>query len=415
MNNIVTIANLSKVYPLYSRKLDLIKELAMPWKKFHSEHLALDDISINITRGEHLGIIGRNGSGKSTLLKIICGVVTPTVGEVKTSGTVGALLELGAGFNAQLSGRANIEFMTTLSGIDKSERKSLIKDIIDFADIGPYIDQPVRTYSSGMFVRLAFAQSVMTSPDLLIVDEALSVGDIYFQQKCIRKMEEYRTKGTVIFVSHDMSLMSKICSKVLWLDKGKIKEVGDPKTVCEHFLGEAHRAPEIIDHQRDDFLFEPAIDRYKNFDSTGSGKAKILNSNLSTNLEATRSHFMGGERCSLDIIIASPVYIKDIVVGFTIKNRMGLLVFGSNSEDENHHLEIHASEKICFTFEFTMPFLQSGEYTVSLALAEGTCASHVQLHVIYDALNFTFTRDKDRDVIFYNPITKTNSSSLDSI
>lgn len=408
MKKIVEVHELSKKYPLYNRKIDLIKEIVLPWKNYHVDHQALDRINLSISKGEHLGIIGKNGSGKSTLLKLICGVVTPSSGEVITRGSVGALLELGAGFNPQLTGRENIKFMTTLSGVHEQEFNPLIEKIISFADIGNFIDQPVKTYSSGMFVRLAFAQSIMTSPDLLIVDEALSVGDIHFQQKCIRKMEEYRKTGTIIFVSHDMAMMSKICSKVIWLERGKIREAGDPKKVCDKYLGELYR-PSQEAHNNDaspkELLSEKITNSFATSESTGNMEGRILNATLES--ASRRNQFAGEELTKLSITFETFNDFDSINIGFIVRNRIGSNIFGTNTQDEHLEISSHRGEKYVVEFEFLMPKIQTGEYTVSVALAAGTCENFTQLHYIFDAITFKVNKPIEREVAFYHPMKST--------
>lgn len=401
MNNVVTIKNIDKVYPLYASRKDRLKELLLPWRQYHQKHLALKNITFDILQGEHLGIIGKNGSGKSTLLKIISGVLTPTSGSAKTSGTVGALLELGAGYNHQMTGRENINFMFSLSGLPESLKDATIERIISFADIGNYIDQPVKNYSSGMFVRLAFSQSIMTSPDILIVDEALSVGDVFFQQKCIRLMEEYRKNGTIIFVSHDMAMMSKICSKVIWLERGQIREIGNPKSVCDRYLGEIYSG-DISNRSSEEFFFKQSTSYFENHESIGTGDGKILNASLTSKTNAKQ--FVGGEEVELHVNFESYLSLTSATIGFIVRNRLGSNIFGTNTEDEGIKIQPHANHKYLVKFKFKMPYLQTGDYTISLAFAEGTCEKFNQIHYIFDALNFNISKTKEREVIFYQPM-----------
>ena len=219
---IIKVENVSKVYKLYPRAVDRVVDTfhLMPWKKYES-HAALNDVSFTINKGETVGIIGTNGSGKSTMLKIITGVLSPTSGNISVNGRISALLELGAGFNMEYTGIENIYLNGTMIGFTEEEIEQKMDDILAFADIGQFVYQPVKTYSSGMFVRLAFAVAINIDPEILIVDEALSVGDVFFQSKCYKKFEEFKASGkTILFVSHDLSSISKYCDRVILLNQG---------------------------------------------------------------------------------------------------------------------------------------------------------------------------------------------------
>lgn len=233
----VDIYNLTKVYQLYNRPLDRLKEtFSISKKKYSKEHYALKDISLHIDKGDSIGIVGTNGSGKSTLLKLITGVVTPTEGEVISRGKIAALLELGAGFNQEYTGLENIYLNGTMMGYTEEEMKKRVPDIIDFADIGDFLYQPVKTYSSGMFARLAFAVSINVEPDILIVDETLSVGDTRFQMKCIDKMKELRESGTtILFVTHATEQIKRFCTRGIWIKQGEIAADGESSHVVDLF------------------------------------------------------------------------------------------------------------------------------------------------------------------------------------
>jgi lipopolysaccharide transport system ATP-binding protein len=426
MKTVIRVKNLHKKYPLYAKPSDRVREIIFPWKKYHKEHYALQDINFEIQKGEHLGIIGKNGSGKSTLLKIICGVLTPTQGTVESDGTVAALLELGAGFNREMTGRENIEFMSSLLGYSEIEKSVALKRIIDFANIGEYIDQPVKTYSSGMFVRLAFSQSLISNPDILVVDEALSVGDIFFQQKCIRRMNDYRETGTIIFVSHDIATMANICTKVLWIEDGRIREYGDAKSVCDKYLGDLYR-PKVELGIFEDSKISTASNseaeavseiydfikpgKFDHFDSTGSGAGRILDASLLIGGVAA-SRFCGGESTSLKIQFASKKFLKSAVIGFILKNRLGQNIYGTNTEDEGLALTVESNIVNEVVFKFEMPKLQSGDYTILIAFSEGTCANFYQLHLVYDALSLTMSRGVDRGVVFYTQMTSVEHRKL---
>lgn len=234
----IVVQQVSKKYDVFSEQKDRIKEiLSFSGKKYHSEYYALNNISFDVEQGETFGIIGTNGSGKSTLLKLITGVAHPSSGKITVNGRISALLELGAGFNRDYTGIENIYLNGTMMGFTKKEMDKKIAGIVEFADIGDFIYQPIKTYSSGMFARLAFSVAISIEPEILIVDEALSVGDVFFQNKCYRKFEELRAKGiTVLFVSHDIGTIKQLCSRVLWIEHGKQMMVGDSVEVCNQYL-----------------------------------------------------------------------------------------------------------------------------------------------------------------------------------
>ena len=238
METIIDIKHLNKVYNLYDKPIDRLKEVLSPThKSYHREHYALNNISLEIKKGESVVIVGKNGSGKSTLLKIITGVLNPTSGEINVQGKISALLELGAGFNPEYTGIENIYLNGTMMGYSKAEMDEKVDDIIAFADIGDFINQPVKTYSSGMFARLAFAVSINVEPEILIVDETLSVGDTRFQIKCMDKMKEMMEGGTtVLFVSHDINAIRRFCTRCIWINEGKMKEVGSVNMVSDHYI-----------------------------------------------------------------------------------------------------------------------------------------------------------------------------------
>ena len=233
----IKVNHISKMYKLYNKPSDRFKEaLGITKEKRYKEHYALNDVSFEVKRGETVGIIGTNGSGKSTILKIITGVLNPTAGNIEVDGRISALLELGAGFNNEYTGLENVYLNGTMIGFTKEEIDERLQDILDFADIGDFINQPVKTYSSGMFVRLAFAVAINIDPEILIVDEALSVGDVFFQAKCYHKFEEFKKNGkTILFVSHDLSSINKYCDRVVLLNKGDKLAEGSPKDMVNMY------------------------------------------------------------------------------------------------------------------------------------------------------------------------------------
>lgn len=238
MNQIISVQNVSKLYRLYERPIDRMYEaLSMSKKSLHTDHYALNNVSFSIAKGEIVGFVGKNGAGKSTMLKIITGLLTPSEGKIKVNGVISALLELGTGFNPEFNGIENIYLYGTMLGKTHEEVKKEIPGIIKFADIGEFIQQPVKTYSSGMFARLAFSVAINVKPDILIVDEILAVGDLDFQLKCMNKMKEMMMGGTtVLFVSHDINQIKRFCTRAIWLKDGQMMEDGEVNLVCDHYL-----------------------------------------------------------------------------------------------------------------------------------------------------------------------------------
>jgi ABC-type polysaccharide/polyol phosphate transport system ATPase subunit len=260
----IKVAGLSKCYQIYAKPHHrLLQSLFRGLRIYYRDFWALKDVSLEVKRGEVLGVIGRNGAGKSTLLQIICGTVTPTSGTVEVQGRVAALLELGAGFNPEFTGRENVFLNASIMGLSAAETSRILEDIVNFAELADFIDEPVKTYSSGMFVRLAFSVAIHTSPDVLIVDEALSVGDVAFRNKCIKRVQELRAKGTtILFVSHDLSTLQLICDRAVWLEKGAVKAVGDPVAVTQDYhaaltgeIGSTPRRPPVAQQRTDHARF----------------------------------------------------------------------------------------------------------------------------------------------------------------
>ena len=427
---ILSIRNLTKSYRLYSKPADRLKELVFPWRTWHSPFFALQDINFELQPNEHLGIIGMNGAGKSTLLQILAGVLTPTSGIVEINGRVSALLELGAGFNPELTGRENVEFLAITLNAGRDIKKDSTDRIISFADIGKFIDQPVKTYSSGMFVRLAFAMNIINAPDILIIDEALAVGDIIFQQKCIRSLMEFCNRGTVLFVSHDPSSVKKICNKALWLEGGRIKEFGDAKEVCDRYVGAANESfgrtyiesaeyakfPQdelgsvqnskntspSISHNikaKIDLLANVESGMFEKHDCIGTRDAEIIDASF----EKTNDHdsvlFKGNESCRLVVYLRTLKELSSAVVGFIVKDKLGQYILGLNSFDCKLPLNILVGQISAVVFEFNLPKIANGNYTIDLAIAEGNVDNYRQLHWIYDALQFGVERLDYRGVM----------------
>ncbi|AFL74597.1 ABC transporter ATP-binding protein [Thiocystis violascens] len=417
----IRVDRLSKCYQIYDRPQDRLKQsLWRGRRQFFHEFWAMHDVSFQVARGETVGIIGRNGSGKSTLLQMICATLTPTAGEIAITGRVAALLELGAGFNPEFTGRENARMNAALLGLTPAEIDARIPSILAFADIGEFVDQPVKTYSSGMFVRLAFAVIAHVDADILIVDEALAVGDGFFTQKCMRFLRQFRETGTLLFVSHDTSAVLNLCDRAIWLERGALRLEGPAKAVCEAYLAD------ISDQQRRELGVSsitaptpepnvaepprlPVVDqrlatldqsRFRNdieifsfqpdAASHGSGGARVLDVELQDARGAPLSWAVGGHAVQLAIQVEALIDMARVIVGFFVKDRLGQLLFGDNTfltRTENP-LAVGAGERFEARFGFNLPILPPGEYSVDIGVAEGTQAEHVHHCWAHDALLF---------------------------
>ncbi|AIQ61210.1 ATP-binding cassette domain-containing protein [Paenibacillus sp. LMG 31459] len=377
---IIKINQLSKVYRVYNTPGDRLKEtLSITKKKFSSDFHALNNISLVINKGETVGIIGRNGSGKSTLLKILAQVSTPTTGSVHIQGSVSAILELGAGFNQEYSGLENIYLNGTIQGKNKEQMNKKLNDILAFADIGDFINQPVKTYSSGMFARLAFAVAINVEPDILIVDEALAVGDMKFQAKCFRKFEEMKTKGTtILFVGHDVSSIRKFCDKAMWLHQGKLVAFGDTLGVTAEYMefmnSEESEQPDIkaldeeglSDVEPAEMFSEIKIDAINRW---GSHKNSIKSVALINEKGRSTTVFQHGEtvRIILKFTLPENIDLLHFSAAISIKNTMGLDLIVFTTHDEKNTIFESTSNEIELTFEF-VNYLTEGDYILVAAL-----------------------------------------------
>lgn len=412
----VTVRDVAKCYCVYKTPSDRLKQMLFGFRrKYYSEFWALKNVSFSLAPGETLGIIGRNGSGKSTLLQIICGTLPQTGGQVVTHGRVAALLELGSGFNPEFTGRENVFMNASILGLTREEIDARFADITDFADIGSYIDQPVKTYSSGMYVRLAFSVIAHVNADILIIDEALAVGDAFFTQKCMRFLREFQKRGTLLFVSHDTRSVQGLCSRAIWIEKGTVIEDGDPKEVCERYLEAFYEAqqgksttttfrkpkplpPEKIGRDPRMDVVNASVLRNDlhvfRFDlegkSFGKGGAQIVNVELLDTDGAPLKWIIGGEVVVLRISATAHQDIHSPIIGFFVKDRLGQPVFGDNTylPYADAPLSCRKGNALQAEFAFTMPILPEGTYSVTVAIAEGTQREHVQHHWIHDVLFF---------------------------
>ncbi|MCR5011516.1 MAG: ABC transporter ATP-binding protein [Lachnospiraceae bacterium] len=445
----ISVSHIEKIYKLYDRRSDRLREALLPMgKKRHKDHYALKDVSFDVGTGECVGIIGTNGSGKSTILKIITGVLTPTAGTVEINGRISALLELGAGFNPEYNGIENIYLNGMMIGFSREEIDKKLEAILEFADIGDYVYQPVKTYSSGMFVRLAFALSINIDPEILIVDEALSVGDVFFQAKCYHKFEEFKEQGkTILFVSHDMSSISKYCDRVVLLDKGTKLAEGSSKKVIDIYkqvLVGQYKAPETVMAENVENGVTQAAgtsdDSVNAGDSAGiaaaeSGKENVAdNVSLSNddiskkgpaNLEKDTLEYGNGKATITDVYLTDEndrkvnavvkesyytihmnvTFSQDCpapIFAFTIKDVKGTDITGTNTMYEKAFLSsVKAGEKKTITFRQKM-MLQGGNYLVSFGVTGFENENFTVYHRLYDAIAMEVISDKNT-VGYFDP------------
>lgn len=359
---IIKISGLKKGYNLYNRPMDRLKETLSPTKKmYHNEHTVLNGINLEIKRGESIGIVGVNGSGKSTLLKIITGVLNPTEGTVSVYGRIAALLELGAGFNQEYTGIENIYLNGTMMGYSEQEMKGRVQSIVDFADIGEYINQPVKTYSSGMFARLAFAVSINVEPDILIVDEALSVGDSRFQVKCINKMKELKEKGTtILFVSHAVEQIKRFCTRGIWLKNGEIIQDGEASEVVDLYDNFMKFGEKVLNEE----------DKCEQDDTLIKDKKSDINVMASINsVKINSTMFKTFDR--LEVSVEYEIF-EDEIDGFLLgvaiytRDRNGY-IFGPNTYLDKYKIP---SQRGIHKIKYTIPqiALMNGDYAIDVGV-----------------------------------------------
>jgi ABC-type polysaccharide/polyol phosphate transport system ATPase subunit len=388
-NIVIKIESLTKIYRLYNDPIDRLKESLHPLrKKYHHDFYAIRDIDISILKGETVGVIGKNGSGKSTLLKIITGVLTPTRGNVSVNGKVSALLELGTGFNPELTGLENIFFNGVLMGYTREQMELRVDNILSFADIGEFVHQPVKTYSSGMFVRLAFAVATAIDPDVLIVDEALAVGDMHFQAKCKKRMQSLMENGcTTIFVSHDISTVKSLCSRVLYLEDGVIKAEGSSGVVCEQFvydqMGESgffkskDKEQKKNPDERDKYIQITLNDdklrlfaKRTEFFRKGEGSIKILFADLFDESGKEVSEAYYGQVLEIQVIFHVLKSINSPVLATYISDKNMMYIIGTNNVYENVDIgPVQNGSTFCASFRFKN-ILCGGNYGITLILAD---------------------------------------------
>ena len=408
----IQVKDVVKVYKLYDKMRDRVKDAFGFGKGTHKLHYALNGVNMDIRRGETVGIIGTNGSGKSTILKIITGVLHPTSGEVIVDGRISALLELGAGFNPEYSGVENVYLNGTMMGFSEKEIDAKLPAILEFADIGDYVYQPVKTYSSGMFVRLAFAVAINIEPEILIVDEALSVGDVFFQAKCYHKFEEFKEMGkTIVFVSHDLNSISKYCDRVFLLNKGTLLGVGSAKEMIDAYkqvlVGQykASGSRGTTEEELDEAFANSAEGTNPNALEYGDGRARIEEYYL-TDENGTRTNtILKGTEFTLHLKVKFRDKLPAPIFAFTVKNIQGTEITGTNTMLEKAFLDsapVGCTKEVSFTQRAD---LQGGEYLLSLGVTGYEGDIFQVYHRLYDIINLTIVSDKN-SVGFYDMNSK---------
>lgn len=421
-NLAINVCDVTKIYRLYDKPIDRLKEsISLTHKKYHKEFFALDKISFSVEKGSTVGIIGTNGSGKSTILKIITGVLNPTTGSVEVDGNISALLELGAGFNMDYTGIENIYMNGTMMGFSREQMEAKLPEILEFADIGDFVYQPVKTYSSGMFVRLAFALAINVEPEILIVDEALSVGDVFFQAKCYRRMEEIRKTGTtILMVTHDMGSVIKYCDKVILLNKGEFLAEGPAGEMVDLYKKilagrmddlEADLAKRLDSNFSDMMelnndinkshakeyhgLMKEKISINPNKTEYGDGRAEIYDLGLLDSKGELTNLLLKGEEFTIREKIRFNANIESPIFTFTIKDKKGTELSGTNTMFEGVPVKpVKPGDEAVVEFKQKMT-LQGGEYLLSMSCTGFENGTHVVYHRLYDVTFITVISNKN--------------------
>ncbi len=412
---VIEVSHITKTYKLYARNRDRLKDsFGIGKKKRYTEHHALSDLSFTVDKGECVGIIGTNGAGKSTILKIITGVLTPTSGELKIDGRISALLELGAGFNSEYSGIENIYLNGTMMGFTREEIDKRMDDILAFADIGEFVHQPVKTYSSGMFVRLAFAVAINIDPEILIVDEALSVGDVFFQAKCFHKFEEFKKQGkTILFVSHDLSSIQRYCDKVILLNKGEKLGEGTPAEMIDLYkralVGQIDELTQVrVDGSWSEERKLEEGERWKtnfeqnpNYQEYGDKKVEIIDYAFVDDTGKYTATIIKNHTFFIKVKIHAWEAVEDPIVAYTFKDLKGLDITGTNTLFENMPIgPMEAGEERVITFRQEMN-LQGMQYLMSFGCTRYEKDDFKVYHRLYDIMSISVVSSKNT-VGFYD-------------
>jgi len=404
--NAVEFHNVSKTYAIYESPGDRLRELLSPTRaKHHRDFWALRDVSFEVRSGETFCIVGENGSGKSTLLQVVAGILQPTSGTVTVNGRVSALLELGAGFNPEFSGRDNVYLNASILGLNTREIDQRYPDIEAFAEIGDFIDQPVKTYSSGMVVRLAFAVAIHVDPGILLVDEALAVGDIYFRQRCMRKVQELRARGvTILFVSHAAADVKAIGDRTLWLDHGQLIEIGETDRVVGNYLAAMVQKDSTYQkgHPEDYRAASPAslapevVETIPNIDRRyGDGRAEVIGIAVLDEEGRGVALLEPASRIVVRISVRAKESVAMPVVGFMLRNSLGMDFAGTNTAREGYDLApLHPADVVTVDFHIALPELYPSCFSFSPAVADGTLTEYQMCDWIDNALALQMARSQ---------------------
>ncbi len=391
----VKLEKASKVYKLYDRPADRLKEALLRGRKsYHKDFWALRDVDLTVPKGTTLALVGVNGSGKSTLLQVVAGILQPTTGKAIVHGRVAALLELGAGFNPEHTGRENAYINGAILGIEHDEMKERMPAIIRFADIGDFIDRPVKTYSTGMYVRLAFAIAINVDPEILLIDEALAVGDIYFQHRCLNRIQELQAKGkTILFVSHDPAFVVTLASQAAWIHEGKLIEHGNPEKIVSKYMAmvvnrelRERRSAESSSASTTSRLVESAAGTTDHLETAipnidvryGNRQAEILGVGIYDEQGQRINSAQGGGTIVIRVSVLFHQNVEKPNIGFLIKNRLGLYLTGTNTLMEGFPLASQAQGVACtVAFRFPLPLLYTSSYSFAFAVADGSLEDYV--------------------------------------
>ena len=445
----IEVQEVSKVYEIFAHPQDRVKQLLLGrWRSYHHKFHALRDITFSVRLGQCVGIIGRNGAGKSTLLQILTGTMQPTKGSIKVRGRVAAVLELGSGFNPEFSGRQNALMYGSLFGLSNHEVNARMADIEAFAGIGEFIDRPVKTYSSGMQARLAFSVIAHVDADVLIIDEALSVGDAAFTQKCMRFLRDFKKQGSILFVSHDMGAVTAFCDAAIWIEEGQVRFHGSAKEATERYYAyvqsgleegiesEAHEAiqlplaPKIAEQQGatvlqkictsiTDGTLDQGMQRIECFGFNdeskrhGNGNARILGVTFLSSTGSALEVAKGGDEVRIRIRIQALHDVSMPIVGFIIKDRLGQPLIGGNTYHTYKSRPVSANKGQFWEvdFGFKLPILARGDYSITAAIGEGTLAEHVHVDWMHDAVLFKVIETTIEGVIVGAPLDLIHMSS----
>jgi lipopolysaccharide transport system ATP-binding protein len=413
---VIRLHDITKVYRIYARPKDrLIQMITLGRVRRFREYPAIHGVSFDVFRGETVGIIGRNGSGKSTLLQMIAGGLHPTSGTLEQKGKLFSL-QLGTGFDPEFTGRENAYLGAAIIGMSKSEADTRMNSILEFAGIGDFIDQPVKTYSSGMYARLAFAVAAHLPTDILLVDEILAVGDLAFSQKCMRFIREFKSRGTLLLCAHDLGSVMALCSRVVWIDGGKVRMIGPTKEVCDEYRraielegdstaelkfggrrGERPlEIPPPTDHRSELLRSSALANEIQVFDFDddaswiGARSGSIVSAGLKNTAGLPAVNLSGGENVVFEIKAKAHSDLENPILGFSVRDRHGQVVFADNTFLTYRHdgIVTRSGEMIIARFTFQMPYLPTGDYGITVALATGNQAEHTKQHRVDDAIFF---------------------------